>query len=159
MLELLIKTYCKKRSHQKTVAQEVCAGGGDDVSYCVCVYKPVSKSPALCKLPPSSPPKIRMTVFVHLSSPSHPLGRLFSCQSELSPHQTGGGGGGGGVIGLKSASCLLSVIMRGWVRSAQASSAPCPQCHHTQTQRCQVCQLKNWAMTQTERCRVKGEEE
>ena len=32
----------------------------------------------------------------------------------------------------KSTSCLLSVIMWGWVHSTQASAAPCPQCHHTQ---------------------------
>ena len=123
VLELLIKTYCKKRSHQKTVAQEVRAAGGDNVSLCVCVYKPVSKSPAPHTLPPSSPPKIRMTVFVHLSSLlsfSSPLPSLLMPKWTLCPSDEGG------KIGLKSSSCLLSVIMRGW-----ASSAPCPQCHHT----------------------------
>lgn len=77
---------------------------------------------------------------------SHPLCLFFSCQSELSPHETG-------KIRPKSTSCLLSVIMRGWVQSAQAlHPAPSATTH-------KPCSAKsaslNWAVAEKGGCKVK----
>lgn len=134
-MEVLIKTYYKITSNDccsgRTMTVCVLSSGGGH-NDCLCVYNSLqtasifitkNKDDVFC------PPSECLFPFFH------PLCLFFSCQSELSPHETG-------KIRPKSTSCLLSVIMRGWVQSAQASSAPCPQCHHTQTLLCQVCQFK-----------------
>lgn len=125
LLEVLIKTYCKKDHIKRLSLNKKCLGVGTmSVSVCLCVYKPVAKT--LCNIVNTQNKDDTFCPSSDCLPPSFSSSLPFLEVNSLSPHQTG-------KIGIKATSCLLSVIMRGWVRSTQASPAPCPQCHHTQT--------------------------